>query len=101
MYLVKNSLKTAENLNINMIKVHGTDVTNKNQLEKMAISSLNTVILGVGGAYWEEIENAIKILNYKHLILLCGFQGYPTKIEDNHIDRIKSISKKTKGIHEL
>ena len=95
----EKSLKTAENLNINMIKVHGTDVTNIGLLEKIAISSLNTVILGVGGAYWEEIENAIKILKNKHLILLCGFQGYPTKIEDNHIDRIKSISKKTKGIH--
>ena len=95
----EKSLKTAENLNINMIKVHGTDVTNIGLLEKIAISSLNTVILGVGGAYWEEIENAIKILKNKHLILLCGFQGYPTKIEDNHINRMKFISKKTKGMH--
>ena len=54
------SLKTAQKININTIKVHGTDVTNLALLEAIAISPIKKVILGLGGAYWEEIEKAIK-----------------------------------------
>ena len=93
------SLKTAQKININTIKVHGTDVTNLALLEAIAISPIKKVILGLGGAYWEEIEKAIKILKCKDLILLCGFQGYPTKTEDNHIVRMHLIKEKAKSIH--
>ncbi len=48
------SLKTAEKININTIKVHGTDVTNLGLLEAIAISPVKNVILGLGGAYWAE-----------------------------------------------
>lgn len=93
------SLKTAEKININSIKVHGTDVTNLGLLEAIAISPIKNVILGLGGAYWAEIEKAIKILKFKELTLLCGFQGYPTKTEDNHIARMHLIKEKVKSIH--
>ena len=94
------SLKTAEKININTIKVHGTDVTNLGLLKAIAISPVKNVILGLGGAYWAEIEKAIKILKHKDLILLCGFQGYPTKTEDNHIVRMHLIKEKAKSIHD-
>ena len=57
------------------------------------------MVLGVGGAHWGEIEQAIKVLKNKHLILLCGFQGYPTRTEDNHILRMNVIKEKVTVIH--
>ena len=93
------SLKTAEKIGINLVKVHGTDVSNLGLLEAISNSSVKTVILGLGGSYWEEIERALIILKNKALILLCGFQGYPTKTEDNHIARMNLIKEKAKRIH--
>ncbi len=95
----EKSLVAAENIGINTIKVHGTDVTNLGLLEAISSSSIENVILGVGGAYWGEIKKALNVLKSKNLILLCGFQGYPTKTEDNHIVRMNVIKEKAKAIH--
>lgn len=95
----EKSLATAGNIGIETVKVHGTDVTNLGLLEAISSSSIEKVILGVGGAYWSEIEQAIKVLKNKHLILLCGFQSYPTKTEDNHILRMNVIKEKASAIH--
>ena len=92
-------LKTAENIGIETVKVHGTDITNLALLRDIEMSKINKVILGIGGAQWYEIEKAIKLLKSKSLILLCGFQGYPTKTEDNHIARMNLIKEKAKKIH--
>lgn len=95
----EKSLAAAENIGIDTIKVHGTDVTNLGLLEAISSSSIEKVILGVGGAYWGEIENALQVLKSKNLVLLCGFQGYPTKSEDNHIGRMNVIKEKANVIH--
>lgn len=95
----KKSLATAENIGIETVKVHGTDVTNLGLLEAISSSSIEKVVLGVGGAYWGEIEQAIKVLKNKNLVLLCGFQGYPTKTEDNHVVRMNVIKQKATAIH--
>lgn len=95
----KRSLQTAENIGVDTIKVHGTDITNLDLLEAISASSIKTVVLGIGGAYWDEIRSSLEILNNKALILLCGFQGYPTKTQENHIIRIKVIQVKAKKLH--
>ena len=95
----EKSLAAAENIGVSTIKVHGTDVTNLGLLEAISSSSIEKVILGVGGANWGEIEKALQVLRSKNLVLLCGFQGYPTKTEDNHIVRMKVIKEKAKAIH--
>ena len=95
----EKSLAAAENIGIDTIKVHGTDVTNLGLLEAITSSSIENVILGVGGAYWCEIKKALEVLKNKNLVLLCGFQGYPTKTEDNHIGRMNVIKEKANAIH--
>lgn len=95
----EKSLAIAENVGVYTIKVHGTDITNLGLLDAISSSSIKKVILGVGGGYWGEIEKAIKVLKTKKLVLLCGFQGYPTKTEDNHLGRINVINDKAKEIH--
>ena len=84
------SLCTAEKAGLNTIKVHGTDITNISIRINCKFFN-QKVILGVGGAYWMEIEKALKILKSKALVLMCGFQGYPTEILDNQVFRIEAI----------
>jgi len=93
------SLKTAEKLRLNAVKIHATDLTNIDLIKKVSSSKINTVILGVGGAYINEIEDVIKILHNKKLEILLGFQGYPTEVKDNNISRISYVSDKVSKIH--
>jgi len=85
------SMKLSEKIGINAIKLHGTDIANKGLLYEVASSSINKIILGAGGAHLSEIENALNILDGKQVIILLGFQGYPTPNETNQIDRIQSL----------
>ena len=94
------SLKTAEEIGLKTVKVHATDLTNIDLIKKISLSKISTVILGAGGSYINEIEDVVKILNDKKLEILLGFQGYPTKIEDNNISRISFVNKKIRKIHQ-
>ena len=62
-------------------------------------SKIENIILGIGGAYWMEIEKAISLLSNKKIILLIGFQDYPTKTKDNQIERTNFLNKKVTKIH--
>lgn len=94
------SLETAEKLNLKAVKVHATDLTNLDLIKKISLSKINTVILGVGGAYINEIQDVVQILNNKTLEILLGFQGYPTEVEDNNISRISFVKDKISKIHK-
>ncbi|MDC1035049.1 N-acetylneuraminate synthase family protein [Alphaproteobacteria bacterium] len=82
------SVGLAEKLNIKTIKLHATDINNVGFLNRLSKSSIERVMLGAGGAFEKEIKNAIRILTDKNVILFHGFQGYPTKMQENQIDRI-------------
>jgi N,N'-diacetyllegionaminate synthase len=49
------------------------------------------IILGVGGSTLYEIENAISFLETENIILMHGFQNYPTKYTDINFNRIRKI----------
>lgn len=85
------SLKLAEELQISGIKLHGTDIANLALLNAVAKSSIQLIILGAGGAYLDEIQTALKILKQKNVVIMLGFQGYPTPIETNQISRVSAV----------
>ena len=85
----EKSLYFAQQLEVKSIKVHATDITNYVFLDKIAKSRIKRVMLGAGGAYLDEIKQAIKALSGKEIVLFHGFQGYPTLIEENQISRLK------------
>lgn len=85
------SLKLSEKIGINGIKLHGTDIANMGLLHEIANSSINKILLGAGGAHLSEIENALHILEKKHVIIILGFQGYPTSNETNQIERVEIL----------
>jgi N,N'-diacetyllegionaminate synthase len=82
-------LALAEKLLVKTVKLHATDINNRGFLENVACSSVDRVMLGAGGAYCDEIENAIEILGEKKVILFHGFQGYPTSLNENQISRLE------------
>ncbi|WP_096199091.1 N-acetylneuraminate synthase family protein [Bacillus sp. FJAT-45350] len=72
------------------------------QAEKLVeeILKLNKpIMLGVGGWYDKEIDSFIKLLkdkmiNKTKIVLMHGFQGYPTKTEDANLNRINYLKNK-------
>ena len=49
------------------------------------------LVLGVGGTTLYEIENAINFLETDNVILMHGFQNYPTQYMDINFNRIRKI----------
>lgn len=85
------SLQLAEQIGVAAVKLHGTDIANLGLLNAVANSSVKKVLLGAGGAFFSELQQAIDILSSKEVIVLLGFQGYPTPNETNQIDRVRLL----------
>ena len=85
------SLALAERLGVETVKLHATDINNIGFLDKLASSSIRRIMVGAGGANLDELRSAINIISMKHVILLHGFQGYPTSIQDNQTSRIQLL----------
>jgi N,N'-diacetyllegionaminate synthase len=85
------SLSLAGQIGAYAIKLHGTDIANVGLLNEVAKSRIGKVLLGAGGAYLEELEQALSILSNKEVVILLGFQGYPTANQDNQIGRIRLL----------
>ena len=50
-----------------------------------------SVYLGIGGAEWDEIEQAVSLFKSSDITLLCGFQNFPTKLEDSKLYQIRQL----------
>lgn len=85
------SLNLCETLGIKGIKLHGTDITNLGLLKLVSKSKIQNIYLGAGGSNLNEIIKAISILSNKNVVILLGFQSYPTENVDNHISRVKYL----------
>jgi sialic acid synthase SpsE len=91
------SLRVSEQIGIKTIKLHGTDIANIGLLHEVAKSSIEKVLLGAGGAYLAELDMALEILSTKQVIILLGFQGYPTLTPDNQIARVALLVNRFKS----
>jgi N,N'-diacetyllegionaminate synthase len=86
------SLALAERIGVAAVKLHGTDIANVGLLRGVARSRIPRALLGAGGAHAEEVGQAVEILGNKALVVLLGFQGYPTPNETNQIARVQMLS---------
>ncbi len=85
------SLELAAHVGMTTVKLHGTDIANVGLLELVARSGVPRVMLGAGGAHRPELEQALGILKTKQVIVLLGFQGYPTPNDDNNVARVQAL----------
>lgn len=60
---------------------------------KKKIQKETKIVLGVGGTSIDEIENAINFLEHPNIILMFGFQNYPTVYEDVNLNKIRRLMK--------
>lgn len=90
---------------LNLVKKHSKKVDGvkvpstlleSNVTDALAKTSF-PLIIGVGGRYISEIRRVLKRVEAynqkREIVLMDGFQGYPTQLEDTNLKRIKTLSK--------
>ncbi len=89
------SLKSLSKFNIDGYKIHSADLSNPTLLQFLA-KTQKTVLLSAAGSLPNEIDEAITILSKtpKEIAIMHGFQGYPTKLSDSNLLRIKTLKAK-------
>lgn len=88
------SLALAEAVAAQAVKIHSTDMGNPGLLKAVAESAVKQVLLSTGGCTAQEIERALHVLGSKQLVLLHGFQGYPTPVDANQILRLREFARR-------
>ena len=83
-----------ENLNVKLYKIASLEITDFKLIDRIA-QTRKPVIVSTGLSNITEIKNAVKIIQkyHKKIVLLHCVSGYPTKIEDANIARIKDLKK--------
>jgi sialic acid synthase SpsE len=86
------SAELISRLDVDAVKIHSADLTNPELIEQVAQLHKPT-FLGVGATTMDEISQAIAIIRKYHnnIILMHGFQAFPTKLEDMHFNYIKTL----------
>ncbi|MCF8296144.1 MAG: N-acetylneuraminate synthase family protein [Melioribacteraceae bacterium] len=76
-----------------IVEIHSACLNDIHLLDSLKSNLGNTikVMLGVGGSTLYEIEKAINRLEPDNVILMHGFQNYPTKYSDVNFGKIKKI----------
>ena len=87
------SLTVAEAIGADAVKVHSTNVTNPFFLEQVGRTG-RPVLIGTGGTEKTEIDTAVDVLRRHQvaIVLVHGFQGYPTAAEDVQLRRMCSLA---------
>lgn len=90
------SIERAEFANkagVDAFKVHSSDINNTKMLEYLS-SIGRPIMLSCSGCTLNEIDNAVNLLLKKggvQVILMHGFQGFPTKIEETNLKRMANF----------
>jgi len=86
------AFRVAKKLKVDGYKVHSTDLMNDALLENIS-KEKKKVFFSVGGAKISELHNAMKFFNGKSnkLILMHGFQSYPTQIKDTNLHNLQKL----------
>jgi N,N'-diacetyllegionaminate synthase len=77
------------------VEIHSTclnDVFMLDELKK-ELCPATKVVLGIGGTSIDEIDHAISYLKLSNILIMFGFQNYPTVYEDINLNKIRRIMK--------
>jgi len=94
--LLLNDIKAidfAKQFNPEMVEIHSVclNVPRLQDAIRSNIDKKAKVVIGVGGCSVQEVEEAVKFFHDREVILMFGFQNYPTKYEDVNLNKIRKI----------
>jgi len=75
------------------VEVHATCLNDPYLLDSLKSNiNINTfVVFGIGGNSLYEIENALKRIEHQNVVLMFGFQNYPTRYKDINFKKMQKI----------
>ena len=78
-----------------LVEIHSVCLNDIHLLSclKAHLAQGTKVVLGVGGSSLDDIESAIHILDTPDIVLMFGFQNYPTKYQDINFAKMRRIMK--------
>ncbi|GAH08591.1 unnamed protein product, partial [marine sediment metagenome] len=89
------SVRLLINKEVDAFKVHSSDLSNPEVLKEVA-KSKKPIFLSTGASSFEEIKDALNFLKKNgsdNIILMHGYQGYPTQLEDTNLNYIKTLKR--------
>jgi N,N'-diacetyllegionaminate synthase len=97
------ALQLAIDFDVAGYKIHSSDLSNDPLVAKAAMAS-GRLLLATGGSTAREIAQAIAVVARaapdKRVVLLHGFQSYPTAVEDTALARLEWL-RQLAGQHEI
>lgn len=90
----RRSIEFGMQFNPDLVEIHSVCLNDINLLTslKNTIGNKPTkIVLGVGGTDLYEIEYAINFLENDNIVMMHGFQNYPTEYKDINFSKIKKI----------
>lgn len=88
------ALELSKKMGVNCVKIHSSDLSNI-PLVSLAAQESSKIFLSVGGATFKEINEAISAVVKNNsnieIVLLYGYQVYPTPLEETNLNRIKIL----------
>lgn len=89
----KKAIDFGMKYNPELVELHSVCLNDRALLEhlKKNIHPTTKIVLGVGGSDLYEIENAVDFLDSRNVILMHGFQNYPTQYSDINFGKIAKI----------
>ncbi|MBI3075987.1 MAG: N-acetylneuraminate synthase family protein [Deltaproteobacteria bacterium] len=87
------SFRLMEDLGAAAYKIHSTNLTHDAFLAEVA-SAGKAILLAAGGGTDEDLAHALKVLESggrRDIILLHGYQAYPTPVEDTQLRRMARL----------
>jgi len=92
----ESAIKFASKHDPEMVELHSVclNVPRLQQAILKYIDPATKIVIGVGGCSVSEIDLAIKKFHDRNLVLMFGFQNYPTKYQDVNLLKIRKIQKR-------
>ena len=83
----------ASKFNPEMVEMHSVCL-NVPRLQRAILESIDKkskVVIGIGGCTIDEVNKAVQFFHDREIVLMFGFQNYPTKYEDVNLGKIRKI----------
>ena len=89
------AIEFAAGNNPDIIEIHAVCMADLNMLDalKQNIGSTTRIALGISGNKLDEIDFTLNYLGNKNIILMYGFQNYPTDLNHVNLNKLNKIMK--------